>query len=276
MNKFTKEAKKELIKQGYVIYTLQGKTIEQMRKTENIYSTWTKGMELEGKRGYKGEIAILPSVGLIPGSTSKTYAEQQEFIKKYSKEHPLLGTKVEILDAASYLEVMFAHFHNTNEYMLGENHKANGWWPYTRSSSQASDGHLVSVGDFGSSGASVYRWRPDFSYSYMGVVLSRVPLELDSLDTQAWENEFDILMNDCLVVHVYDTKQFQELKAFIKQTLDQVLERQRDEIFRKMDDPNFKPKPNTNNFAVRNAMFKRFIEILDSLGKDKTNENHTY
>lgn len=47
-----------------------------------------------------------------------------------------------------------------------------------------------------------------------------------------------------------------------------------DEVFRKLDDPNFKPTPNTKDFAIRNAMFSRFVEILEVLkfGGDDKNE----
>jgi hypothetical protein len=45
-----------------------------------------------------------------------------------------------------------------------------------------------------------------------------------------WDDSFDVMMDGCMVLHVYDTKQYQDIKTFIKEVERTAEERGREEI----------------------------------------------
>jgi hypothetical protein len=48
---------------------------------------------------------------------------------------------------------------------------------------------------------------------------------------ECWEDRFDLEMDDCLVVHVYDTDQFKKMKEFVRKELQQAKQEARKEGF---------------------------------------------
>jgi hypothetical protein len=167
--------------------------------------SWYKDEDFANKEAPKLSWA-LASKEVIPNSSSKNYLDQTEEIVNYLKNQVFKGkimptefqsaisefekAKAEIkklIDddwqkAAEKLEGLaitkftrqtpaealydiLVYFQNKGERLM-EN-------MYTWTSRRDSYGELVVVGRFDSGGVDVYRWRPDYSYDYLGVSFSR-------------------------------------------------------------------------------------------------------
>jgi hypothetical protein len=160
--KFTTKEKAQLKKEAYTVFALTGKTFDDLRKDGfKFWSTWHKGEAFEKTKSTKGEIAVKMDIQGL----GKTYAECEELARKEDAV---------ILSASDYLEIMHQHHKKTGQYWLS-NH-----WSWTNG--RSSGGYLVSVGDFDADGAYVHSWRPGYVFSSLGVVLSRRPGFLGSLE----------------------------------------------------------------------------------------------
>ena len=99
-----------------------------------------------------------------------------------------------LLSASEYAQVLWLYYQATKEYLYGY------YWSWT--SSRSSDGHLVCLGSFDSSGARVDGGRPSSSASGLGVALSRqaivpsVPLSSSSpLELGRLEGKIDQILS---------------------------------------------------------------------------------
>lgn len=93
--------------------------------------------------------------------------------KSWDECKALETKELQMLTFAELLYVMVEHEKQTKEHFLGD-------WEYSWTSSRASDGSLVYLGDFGSRGAAVSSGGPEDSCGSLGVCLSHVNDELMS------------------------------------------------------------------------------------------------
>lgn len=177
-NIFTKEQKKLLKNHGYTVFSLKGERLTSLReKGMKFWSSWHKGEEFENEKGYVGDVAVRLDKMILEDSKNKTYDEGKRMIDSYIDTPELSSIHVELLTAASYLEILYLHHKKTGEYLMGSE--------YTWTTTRYSDGRLVLVGDFDSNGAAVLGDWPRITRSDIGVCLSRVsaPLVIDPVGT---------------------------------------------------------------------------------------------
>ncbi len=89
--KFTKEQKQQLEKEGYLIFQLSGKTLEELR--DKTYFSWWKGKDFKKEKGRMIEVAVNPNSEIKYGLTF------DEAIAESKKPTGIKGTKYDILSA---------------------------------------------------------------------------------------------------------------------------------------------------------------------------------
>lgn len=105
---------------------------------------------------------------VLNGSTSKTWNQQENLLKKYGEDSQRKGASRTNIGRRTAMEVVWdtlLYYTNTGERLL------DGKYDWTKSF--ASYGRLVLVGAFVSGGLGVYRWSPGRSHPRLGVCPSR-------------------------------------------------------------------------------------------------------
>lgn len=117
-----------------------------------------------------GEIAWMPKDPLIPGSTDKSFAEQEEVVADFSRQvQKRFGDGVEAIfpTAEQGVYLLFDHCRRMGKYVLQTRH--------TRTLNRFGSDRL-SVGLFDKGGWGVNNWDPEFRYWALGVLRLVVPV----------------------------------------------------------------------------------------------------
>jgi hypothetical protein len=124
IKRFSPEAREALEKEGYVVYSLDCRSIRDAKEAGRKFgSTWHKDFpDFEDLPSRKGEVAINTSVLFIPKSNKKTLDEQEEIVAEFSKRlsRKIKGVEAVIGDIADYVELAFLHLDATGENLFGE------------------------------------------------------------------------------------------------------------------------------------------------------------
>lgn len=128
-------------------YKLTGKSIAQLRKKAEFYSSWSVGQKFE-KETTKPITVSIPEDFYLPDSFGKTYQEQEKMVKK---------NKGILLKANQMLELIWLHHEKTGEWITGV--KNNYDW--VRTNSLTDGGDRVGVQGIPGSGLGVSLWADD-------------------------------------------------------------------------------------------------------------------
>lgn len=105
---------------------------------------------------------------VLPGSTNKTWGQQEEVLKQYKDQLTISGATHKDVRRRTPMEVMWdtlLYYANTNDRLLPDK--------YDWTAGQTSDGTLVLVGWFDSDGLLVSYWSPEGQNPDIGVCPSR-------------------------------------------------------------------------------------------------------
>lgn len=145
---FSKETRKVLEKEGYVIYSLTGQSINSLRNAgRKFWSEWHKDfLDFEAIGSMQSEVAINTIKLFLPGSNNKTLVQQEEMVSKFSVEleKKVQGVKVIIGQAPDYVELAFKHLDETKKYLFGAKDNYN----YARTKTLSIDSFVAYVGGF--------------------------------------------------------------------------------------------------------------------------------
>lgn len=177
IKRFSKEQRKALKEQGFVIYGLTGRSIKSLRDSGcKLWSDWHKSFrDFEALGSMRSEVAINPNELFLPKSNNKTLAQQEEMVEKFSQE---LGKKVEDVEAIigqapDYIELAFKHLRATKKYLFGAEYN----YHFARTKTPTSSSDVARVGHFGANGGLfVHFWRADDGVEDMHAVPLVVPV----------------------------------------------------------------------------------------------------
>lgn len=148
IKRFSQEQREALEKQGFVIYGLTGESIKTSRdKGRKFWSTWHKELaDFEALGSMHSEVAINPNKPFLPKSNNKTLVQQEEMVGKFSEElgKKVKGVKAVIGQVPDYVELAFAHWDSTKEYLFG----AKDNYGYARTKTPTSSSFVALVGYF--------------------------------------------------------------------------------------------------------------------------------
>lgn len=146
--KFSPETKEALEKEGYLIYSLTGKSIKDLKKEGmKFLSRWhEKYPDFETKPSIHSEVAFNPKQLFLPNSNNKTLAEQEELVEHFSQKlsRKMKGVKAIIGEAPDYVELIFNHLKQTGEPLFGLDYK----YGFTRTETPAVGATVADVGNF--------------------------------------------------------------------------------------------------------------------------------
>ena len=149
--RFSDEAREALIKDGYVIINLTGKSIRRSHRERGFkfWSNWHKYIKVgsfETKGSMTSEVAIKPDAPFIPGSNNKTLKEQKDMIAEFSRDlgKKIKGVKAIMGEAPDYVELAFTHLDAIGGRLHGEEYGYN----FARTKTPAVGFHVAVVGYF--------------------------------------------------------------------------------------------------------------------------------
>lgn len=154
--RFSPEQRKIIEERGLIIHELRGKSIADLRKAGNrFHSNWHRGFDsFESIASHNSEVAILSKL-FLPGSSEKSFAEQQEMVAKFGQELGIEGVEAKIGEVADYAELAFTHLAETEEYLFGQDFG----FEYTRTKTPTYRGRVALVGSFSArSGLFIKDW----------------------------------------------------------------------------------------------------------------------
>ncbi|OGK17836.1 hypothetical protein A3G67_02820 [Candidatus Roizmanbacteria bacterium RIFCSPLOWO2_12_FULL_40_12] len=158
------ELRAKLEQAGFTaIYPLTKQSIKTLRdEGKPFWSTWhNEYPELEALPSRGTWVAINPDQLFLPDSNRKTLKEQEQMVKKFSKDLKIDGVEAVIGEMPDYTELAFTHFDATGERLFGKNYSYN----YARTKTPTSGSDVAVVGNFGADGGLVvsgwYRVRGD-------------------------------------------------------------------------------------------------------------------
>jgi hypothetical protein len=144
----------------------------KMQAVVNFFRTdandWYKGEKFATGAG---EIKLgwsLVKKDVLDGSTNTNWNDQEQLLRQYEADLKRNGARNVAVKRRTGTEAVYdelLYYVNTGERLLPDKYD----WTLTR----ASDGKLVCVGDFVSSGPNVSNYSPERSNSYIGVCPSR-------------------------------------------------------------------------------------------------------
>lgn len=132
---FSPEAREALEKKGYLIYLLQGKSMEELRreKGEPVLEKTQLDEWVNGEWVYHDtpgpfwtettpatEAAINPNKVFLPGSDDKSFKYHQEIVETFSEEisKDIKGVKAIIGEASNYVELALLHRDSTRKRLF--------------------------------------------------------------------------------------------------------------------------------------------------------------
>lgn len=121
VRKFSPEARKALEMRGFVIYTLRGKSLRQLREEGNrFWTNWHQSCEFDGRSSEACEVAIKPGELFLKGSGKKTSLEQENIISDYSEKlsAEIKGVQAIIGEADQYAEFAFVYVGVTHKKLF--------------------------------------------------------------------------------------------------------------------------------------------------------------
>lgn len=164
VKRFEDEAREALTKEGYVIYTLTGKSIrDQKQEGRKLWLRWNQNGQyehLETKGSMTSEVAVKPDALFIPTSYNNTLEQQENLITKFSTDlrKKVKGVEAIIGEAPDYVELAFSHLDATGESMFGEQYN----YTYVSTKTPTVGYHVAIVGYFDEvNGLSVGHWNRD-------------------------------------------------------------------------------------------------------------------
>jgi len=148
IKEFSPETKEALEKEGYLIYSLTGKSIKDLKKEGmKFWSTWhEKYPDFETKPSIYSEVAFNPKHLFLPNSNNKTLAQQEKFVECFSQKlgQKIKGVKAIIGEAPDYVELTFNHLKRTSERLFGKNYN----YDYSRAKTPTVGSNVAVVGYF--------------------------------------------------------------------------------------------------------------------------------
>lgn len=122
--RFSPEVHETLINNGYFIYPLTGKSIEEQQIKDG--RLWFKSHEnldsIIALQSDLTEVAINPKQLFLPNSGLKTLEEQIEMVRLFSEllSQDIQGVKAIIGGAADYVELVLSHRDNTGKHLFAK------------------------------------------------------------------------------------------------------------------------------------------------------------
>lgn len=159
--RFSDEAREQLAKERYIIYSLTGQSIKTLKDAgRRFWSTWHKEYpDFEALQSRLSEVAINPKQLSLVKSKNKTFSQQLGLVARFSQDlsRKVLGVEAIIAEAPDYIELAFAHLDATGQRLFGEDFDSG----YARTVTPVGD-RVADVGNFNAaSGLHVVRWHPD-------------------------------------------------------------------------------------------------------------------
>jgi len=153
IKKFSPETKEALEKLGYLIYSLTGKSIKNLKEEGMEFRRiWRRDYpDFEALTSIRSEVAINPDELFLPKSNYKTLKRQEEMVDEFSEEltKKIQGVKAVIGQAPDYLELAFQHLDKTKDYLFGEKYHYDS----ARTKTPTRGSYIASIGGSG------YGWR---------------------------------------------------------------------------------------------------------------------
>ncbi len=148
IKRFSNEQREALDRQGFVIYGLTGQSIQTLKVSgRRFFSTGDKNLPgFEAQGSMHSEVAINPNQPFLPKSDNKTLVKQEEMVEEFSQElgKKIQGVRAVIGQAPDYIELAFAHFDETKQYLFG----AKDNYGYATTETPTSNSDVASVGEF--------------------------------------------------------------------------------------------------------------------------------
>src|SRR5258708_9820489 len=98
---FSSKARAILKKQGYLIDSLSGKTIKDLKAAGKLFWPYpdTTGWEVDGLPSKLSEVAFNPHPKkfFLPSSNNKTFSEQESMLAQYSVEQKKMVPDVDVI-----------------------------------------------------------------------------------------------------------------------------------------------------------------------------------
>ncbi len=172
---FSNEAREQLTKEKYIIYSLTGQSIKTLRNSNHpFWSTWHKDYpDFEALQSRLSEVAINPKQLFLPESSYKTLTQQLEMVTHLSEavSQKMPGVTAIIGEIPDYVELAFAHLKTTGQYLFGSDYS----YDYTRTVTRVGP-YVARVGAFRANvGLDIVFWLPDSRYSRLWAAPLIVP-----------------------------------------------------------------------------------------------------
>lgn len=118
---FTPEQRKNLERNGYVIYRLTGQTIPTLKAAGNFFIPSSYMFDNKVARSMVGEVAISPKALYLKESQNKTLKEQMKMMEEHAKSITKIfpGLTAIVGGAPDYAELAFQHLKATGVYLFG-------------------------------------------------------------------------------------------------------------------------------------------------------------
>lgn len=118
---FTPEQRKNLERNGYVIYRLTGQTIPDLKAAGNFFIPSSYMFNNKVARSMTAEVAINPKSLYLKDSQSKTLKEQMKMMEEHAKSirKKFPGLTAILGGAPDYAELAFQHLKTTGIYLFG-------------------------------------------------------------------------------------------------------------------------------------------------------------
>ncbi|OGH05182.1 MAG: hypothetical protein A2W22_05955 [Candidatus Levybacteria bacterium RBG_16_35_11] len=157
---FSPDARDQLSSQGYLIYSLSGKSIRELEAEGNkFWSTWHRSQpRVEDVTSSIGEVAINPAKIFIDGSNLKSVQDQNRLVEELSEKLQVenKGLQAMVGNIADNAELFFLHLKTTGEDLFGGK--------YARTTQEAFSNPVFIGGAMGDKLGIVY-WQPVFECS---------------------------------------------------------------------------------------------------------------
>jgi len=171
---FPDEAREQLAKKRYIIYSLTGQSIKTLKITGRQFdTTWHQAYpDFEARQSRLGEVAINPEQLFLAGSNNKTLSEQLRLVALLSQHlsRKVPGVEATIAGAPDYVELAFAHLDETGNRLFGKDYNYN----YARTVTPFDSG-FACVGHLDADNRLNVAWHPENGSSRVWVAPLLIP-----------------------------------------------------------------------------------------------------
>lgn len=156
IKEFSAEAKETLEKEGYLIYSLTGKSIKDLKNEgmefDEYLNIHSGGFPVfENSKSMQSEIAIKSKELFLRHATGKNFDQQKAVVENFSQKisHKIKGVKAVIGEVSDYAELSFTYLNKTGKNLFDAVGKEYDYGCYTRTKTLTPEGIVGTVAIFG-------------------------------------------------------------------------------------------------------------------------------